>query len=30
LLSAGLLAVSFAVLLAVFALNRRIPLGAGR
>jgi len=30
LLSAGLLVVSFAVLLAVFALNRRIPLGAGR
>ena len=30
LLSVGLLAVSFAVLLAVFALNRRIPMGMGR
>ena len=30
LLSVGLLTVSFAVLLAVFALNRRIPMGMGR
>lgn len=29
-LSAGLLVVSFTVLLAVFALNRKIPLGTGR